>query len=37
MRQIKISNKALKEIDEVEKELLESNKKSENELIKKIQ
>lgn len=36
MRQIKISNKALNEIDEVEKELLESNKKSEDELIKNI-
>lgn len=37
VRQIKISNKALKEIDEVEKQLIESNKNSENELIKKIQ
>lgn len=36
-RQIKISNKALEEIDEVEKKLLKSNKKSEKDLIKKIQ
>jgi hypothetical protein len=35
-RQIKISKKALKEIDEVERLLLESNKKSEKELSKKI-
>jgi hypothetical protein len=35
-RQIKISKKALKGIDEVEKLLLESNKKSEKELSKKI-
>ena len=35
-RQIKISNKALKGIDELENKLLESNKKSETALIKKI-
>jgi hypothetical protein len=37
LRQIKISNKALKEIDAVEKKLINSNKKSESELIKKIE
>jgi len=36
-RQIKISNKALKEINEVEKSLLDSNKKSEEDLTKKLQ
>ncbi len=35
-RQIKISNKALEGIDDVEKQLLKSNKKSESELLKKI-
>lgn len=36
-RQIKISNKALKEIEEVEKALLEANKKSEDDLTKNLQ
>lgn len=36
-RQIEISNRALEGIDEVEKELLESNKKYEDKLLKKIQ
>lgn len=35
-RQIEISNKALKGIEKVEKELIQSNKKSEDELTKKI-
>ena len=35
-RQIEISDKALKEIDKVEKQLIESNKKSEEELTKRI-
>lgn len=36
-RQIEISNKALNNIDEVETKLIDSNQKSENELLKKIQ
>lgn len=36
-RQIKISNRALKSIEKVEKELIKSNKKSEEELTRKIQ
>lgn len=36
-RQIEISNKALKKLDEITKELLKANKKSEDDLTKKIQ
>ncbi|MDR1558021.1 MAG: hypothetical protein LBS88_13480 [Tannerellaceae bacterium] len=37
IRQIEISNRALKEIDQTESKLIEANKKSEEKLIKKIQ
>jgi hypothetical protein len=36
-RQIEISNKALKKIDKITEDLLKANKKSEDDLTKKIQ